>query len=308
MVPADFSNDGSPAPRLRAMSPAKINWFLEVRHRREDGYHELETVMSRVSLCDVLEFSIADSELSLELVDRGDDASRQLPPPGENLVIETLKRFREAAKVDLGMQVKLVKNIPVQAGLGGASSNAATALLAANQLWRCHWSREQLNQVAMTLGSDISFFLYRGNAVCRGRGECVSPIPAVYGHWVLIVKPPVGFSTRELFAELELPSVPLDSNDMVRALANGDPLAIGNQMFNRFERAARRRSRWGEWLTAELNRLGAIASQITGSGSCYYGLFRNRFQGLAAAAAIKARFVEVETHVCRTLPDLGRLE
>ncbi len=288
--------------RLHIESPAKINLFLEVLGKRPDGYHELETIMTRVSLCDSLSFenSSGDINVSTTFVDSND--SRLIADPNENLVYKTLARLRQCAGIQRGMQVKLNKRIPIQAGLGGASSNSAATLLAANELWDLNWPVEQLNSVAMELGSDISFFLFHGMKLCRGRGERIEPITAHFGTAIVIVMPPDGIETRLAFGKLVLPKKCKKPDSILAALDSGDMNSVAVQLHNRFSDAVNELSPWPKIIAAELKQTGALGGQVTGSGSSWFGIYKNFENAIQATQTIQNRQPELRTFCCRTIP------
>jgi 4-diphosphocytidyl-2-C-methyl-D-erythritol kinase len=168
--------------RLRLKAPAKVNLVLEVLGRRPDGFHEIRSVVQQITLFDRLEAQLA-STLSLE------------PPlpsvaSDENLVLRAAKLLQERAKRTDGAQLRLAKGIPVGAGLGGGSSDAAAALRLLSQLWKLEPGHMDLPMLASQLGSDVPLFLTAGASLLSGRGEVVQPVPGLRGGWFVIVAPP----------------------------------------------------------------------------------------------------------------------
>jgi 4-diphosphocytidyl-2-C-methyl-D-erythritol kinase len=287
------------ASSFEVAAPAKLNLFLEVLGRRADGYHEIETLMTPISLYDRLQLTpTADSSITLAChTSRGllGAGIAELPSGPDNLVCKALERLRQRAGIDRGAQVTLEKRIPWEAGLAGGSSNAAAVLLLANEAWRLHWRTERLAQVAAELGSDIPFFLTRGPAVCRGRGERVEPVSGLGRLHVVLVKPPVGLSTAAVYRNC----VPADratgnaakprrAVDLVAALCCGDWRAVAAAMFNRLQIAAEPLCDAIARLRSLYHSLGAVAHQMTGSGTSYFGLFRSALQARHAAARARA--------------------
>src|SRR5690349_7868248 len=227
------------ATHVEVLAPAKINLFLEVLARRPDGYHDLETLLVAVTVYDTLIFAPQEAaEISLdsrwgegysaaELARCGqnDTASEatfaSLPTGPKNLVWRAVDLVRGVAAIKTGATLRLVKRIPAAAGLGGASSDAAAALLAANEAWKLHWPRQRLADLAADLGSDVPFFLTRGAAVCRGRGEQTDPLHPPRLHLV-VARPPVGLSTPQVFGACRPAEQPARASSLARALARGD--------------------------------------------------------------------------------------
>lgn len=182
---------------LKYLAPAKINLVLEVLARRKDGYHEIRSLMQTISLCDVLSFELAE-EISLECTEPSLQTS-------DNLVVKAAELLKEVTDCHKGVKIRLEKRIPTGAGLGGGSSDAATTLLALNQLWELGMATSDLAQLAVRLGSDVPFFTHnKGTALVEGRGEKVTPLPSVTGWFVLLVPPlpKLPQKTKQLFAQL----------------------------------------------------------------------------------------------------------
>jgi 4-diphosphocytidyl-2-C-methyl-D-erythritol kinase len=175
---------------VKKSAPAKINLNLRILGKREDGFHELSTLMVPLSLADELTVERAEGA-GVEL--RCDDPD--LPVDGGNLVVKALKLFARESGTPGGYRARLVKNIPSGAGLGGGSSDAACALELANALWEQPLTREHLHDLAGQLGSDVPFFLAHEPRLCRGRGEILEPYRGTLPKRVLLVTPPFGVST-----------------------------------------------------------------------------------------------------------------
>lgn len=251
--------------------PAKLNLFLEIVAKRADGYHELDTVMQAVDLCDELWIAPAGAdELTLECSDPS------LPTDERNLVIRAALALRERTGCRLGAHLALTKRIPTQAGLGGGSSDAAGALVGLNTAWRLGLGTEELAEVAANLGSDVPFFLYGGTAHCTGRGEVVRPIPcpAVF-HYVLVC-PPVGVATRDAYRSLgALTYRRLSASILVENIRSGSVEGTGRELFNRLEEATFRLLPLLHALKERLGEVGSFAGvAMTGSGSALFGLCR----------------------------------
>ena len=177
-------------------APAKVNLFLEVLRRRPDGYHELATLMTAVSLYDTLLFGDDPSGTVRLRCDRPD-----LSAGPDNLVCRAAELLRRRTGRDLGAVIRLWKRIPMPAGLGGGSSDAAAALAGLNALWRLGLSRAELAGLGAELGSDVPFFFAAPAAWCMGRGEKVEPFALGRPLDFVLVSPPVGLSTAEVFRE-----------------------------------------------------------------------------------------------------------
>ena len=228
---------------LTLASPAKINVFLEVLGRRDDGFHELETVMLQTSLADQMWFRQSPTaDVSLTLAPESDDqAARGFPVDSSNLIIKAARLLQQHAAARQGTTIRVRKRIPAEAGLAGGSSNAATTLLALNQLWQLNLPKEELHGLAAQLGSDVNFFIEQCRAaVCRGRGERVEPVSLGETVHVVAARPTQGNATPTVFRHTHLPETAArrSAETMVSALRHGSPLQIQSQTFNRLTEAA----------------------------------------------------------------------
>jgi 4-diphosphocytidyl-2-C-methyl-D-erythritol kinase len=168
---------------IKATAPAKLNLVLEVLGKRSDGYHEIRSLIHTINLCDVLSFEPYDL-ISLE----SSEPALQIP---DNLIIRAAELLKKTYNFKSGVKISLKKQIPWSAGLGGGSSDAATTLLVLNKLWTLQLETIDLVNLAIKLGSDIPFFLYGNAAIIEGKGEKVTPLPALSPNWFLILMPPL---------------------------------------------------------------------------------------------------------------------
>ena len=279
--------------RVSINAPAKLNLFLELLQRRADGYHALETLMVPVNVYDSLSMTKrTDDQLNLSCDwSTGTDPTFRsaLPPAEQNIVFKVLSLLRDAAnRVDLGADVQLIKRIPAQAGLGGGSSDAAAALLLANEAWELGWSQNQLAELAAQVGSDVPFFLYHSLARCTGRGEIIEPL-----HWrgalsFAIVKPTHGLSTPRVFQNTDIPTTARSSNPLVQALGEMNFRAIADGLFNRLQSAASKLTSWVEEIGTVMDSMSVLGHQMSGSGTSYFAVCRNKRHARHVAAKLRA--------------------
>jgi 4-diphosphocytidyl-2-C-methyl-D-erythritol kinase len=271
---------------VECLAPAKLNLFLEVLGKRPDGYHELETLMVTVDLHDTLSFTDDPSgRISL----RCDDPS--LPTGPENLVVQAAERLKADAGVDRGATISLAKAIPAQAGLGGGSSDAAATLTALDRLWELQTPSDRLEALAGEIGSDVAFFRHAPAAVCRGRGERVEPVELPKPFSFVLVCPPVGSSTAEVYHHLVPPARPRPIGPVLEALSAGDPAALGRTLFNRLQETAERIHPALARARGALEELGPSLLDghlMSGSGSAYFGLCRDPAAADTAARQLAA--------------------
>jgi 4-diphosphocytidyl-2-C-methyl-D-erythritol kinase len=284
--------------RIEIWAPAKLNLFLEVLSRRPDGYHAVETLMMPINLYDTVQLCRSPERtdhLTCRLVDgialegdgpAGPRTRPQLPTALDNLVLRAMQRMQDITGPRPPLGAWLTKRIPLQAGLGGASSDAAAALRAV-ALWGGPES-PPLEALAAELGSDVPFFLHSGPAWCRGRGEMVEPVAGIGRLQAVVVTPPAGLATGRVYQAVQVPQVPRDGQPLVAALRDGNLPAAGKLLFNRLQEAAGRLSPWIERLQRAFGKLDVLGHQMSGSGSSYFGLCRSRRHAQRIAAQLRA--------------------
>ena len=286
-------------------APAKLNIYLDVLGRRADGFHELETLIVPVRWWDSVTLTPKPpaangeaGELSLRVRSylSARDTPQTLPPADhDNLVMRALKLLRERSGCAAGARVELVKRIPMAAGLGGGSSDAAAVLSAANRAWGLGWDRDRLTEVGAEIGSDVPFFLGGGAAICRGRGEGVESLPGILPLDFVIVKPPAGLATAEVYRAYdaigtrEPPARGNRLNELALALRVRRYGELGRLMMNRLEVAAATLSPWVERVRSVFERLGCVGHQLSGSGSSYFGVCRHAQEARRLAAVLRTR-------------------
>ncbi len=263
-------------------APAKLNLFFEVLERRSDGFHEVETLVYPIDLCDTLVVrKRRDDRIGFRLVRAvshlaGKGASLEdVPADSSNLVVRALELMRRSSGVSLGADVLLIKRIPSEAGLGGGSSDAAAALAAGNVAWGLGLGTDQLADLGASLGSDVPLFLRAGASVCRGRGEIVEAAPAGPVLHFALLRPPVGLGTAGVYRACQVASEPRSISPFLEAFASADIGRIGQGLFNRLEPAADRLSPWIARARRAFEELDCTGHCMTGSGSCYFGLCRH---------------------------------
>ena len=262
---------------------AKVNLTLAVGEKRLDGYHEVVSVMQRVSLCDTLTAEQTREGITLTCSDPA------LPSGEENLAHRAASLFFRETGIAGGAALTLEKRIPSQAGLGGGSSDAASALLALRKLYAPALPDTELETMAAALGSDVPFFIRGGTQLATGRGEVLSPLPPLTDGWFVIVKPTESFSTPSMYRRLdELPSA---CTPPLPPLQGGLP-ALAAGLFNRFEAAIPAGS--AVWdIKTRLAAYGALASLLSGSGSAVFGLFDTETAARAAVEALRPAWPEI---------------
>jgi len=268
---------------LTVRAPAKLNLGLEVVGRRDDGYHEVVTILQTVAIFDDLTLA-AQKTLTLTSIDAGLAET-------ENLGLTALARLQAWCGETAGAAVHLSKGIPIAAGLGGASSDAAAALLGARHLWKLSVSDERLAELALTLGSDVPFFLTGGTALATGRGERLVPLPTLVGTWFVVVSPRVAIprKTATLYGALSVSD--FSEGEAVRAqaarLGGGAALEAG-LLGNAFQRALYAMQPELADLPGLLRRYGATTTGLSGAGPSHYAVMSDRGSADRLAGAVAA--------------------
>ncbi|MCP4548857.1 MAG: 4-(cytidine 5'-diphospho)-2-C-methyl-D-erythritol kinase [bacterium] len=267
---------------LKALAPAKINLGLEVVRRRRDGYHDIETLFQTIDIQDKLEFTICPETNDLSLRLKGISS-----PEGDDNIVSRVYNLmcRDYPERKTGLKVVLDKSIPLGAGLGGGSSDAAATILAINRLWRLKLSHERLQTLALEIGSDVPFLLQGGTAIGRGRGEELTKMPYLSQGAFLLVNPGFSISTAWAYEGLKMG---LTGNpyrirvEQVKAYLHRFP-ASGMLIRNRFEDVVYPSYPEYNAIVDRLDEVGAIHVSMSGSGAVVYGTFPDR------RAAEKAR-------------------
>jgi 4-diphosphocytidyl-2-C-methyl-D-erythritol kinase len=279
---------------LRRLSPCKVNLLLNILGKRADGFHELETLFHHVPLHDELEFSTSSTSGVQFTCDQP-----ELPVDASNLVVRAAARFLEAARLEgHGVRIHLSKRIPLAAGLGGGSSNAAHTLLGLNKLLGFPLDSGTLDGLAASLGSDVNFFLQDRPALGTGRGDKVAglePFPALKGCAMLLFHPGFGISTAWAYGELArypaaLNGKPGRAADLAARFQSGDLVAAGTAMYNSLEAPALHKYPILQLYQEFLREHGAWAALMSGSGSTTFGIFHSRAKADAAVGPFQERF------------------
>jgi 4-diphosphocytidyl-2-C-methyl-D-erythritol kinase len=255
--------------RVVLNAAAKVNLVLEVLGKRDDGYHEIATVMHAVDLSDRLTLEASDA---VDL--RTSDAA--VPADTTNLAWRAALALGKAAGVDRGVRITLDKRIPVAAGLGGGSADAAATLTGLNRLWGLDWSVEQLAEIAVELGMDVPFFLRGGAALASGRGERLEQIGGASLALVLI-HPGFPVSTADAYRQVS-PSMYSDgthARQMTAALARHWPAAVAGRLYNALEAPVAAAHPEITRMHAALVAAGALGAMMSGSGGTVFGVARS---------------------------------
>ncbi len=275
------------------LAPAKINLFLRVLKRRSDGYHELETLFERIDLADELKVTPRAEGLMLSCTDPS------LPVNEENLIIQAAQLLQETSKTRQGAVIALTKRIPVAAGLGGGSSDAAATLIALNHCWDVGFSRGRLRELAVKLGADVSFFVTSEGAyaIGRGRGDECEPLAVRTQLSHVLVVPDAGLCAKEVYqglaqTRLGCEDSPLTEaapsiNMLLHALRNGSLSELAKGLWNDLEPEAIRRCPISALIQSRSQEYKCLGTLVSGSGPAVFGLCHDLAHAQDVSAALR---------------------
>jgi 4-diphosphocytidyl-2-C-methyl-D-erythritol kinase len=277
---------------MQILAPAKINLSLKILGRRNDGFHELDMLIAPISLYD--EIRIEKAGLAKGINFRCDDPS--VPQGDDNLAIRAARAFFETTKIDPAVSIELKKKIPHGAGLGGGSSDAASVLLALNELFDVKLSREALAQISEPIGSDVPFFIFQSAALCKGRGEMVTPVKLNRQFSILLLKPAFAISTSWAYSRWQ------HSREILRVRYEAQFFAdqvfvndLERPVFEKFVFLAQMKM----WL---LSQSDVGAALMSGSGSTMFAVMHENADADSVADRAKAALdPELWTCACETI-------
>ena len=278
-------------------APAKINLALDTLHKRKDNYHEVEMIMTTVDLADYITVTPLEKN---EIVIKSNEFT--MPLNEKNLAYQAAQLFKQHFNIDKGVEIYIKKRIPVAAGLAGGSSNAAATLKALKELWKVDCTIDELAELGAQLGSDVPFCVYGGTALATGRGEIIQPIPSPPKCWVILIKPRIGVSTKEIYEALDANQVEhLDIEGMLKCIDNKDYKGICDRLGNSLEEVTLERYPVVAEIKNKLVQFGADAVLMSGSGPTVFALVRKEYKLRRIINSINGCFREHEVHAVRLI-------
>jgi len=274
--------------QLKIPARAKINWALDVLGKMPDGYHSLEMVMQTISLADQVTLTQSPGEDAVS-------SSAPLPGGAGNLALAAWLLLKKRCNLEQGLDIYIEKNIPVAAGLGGGSADAAAVFLGANRLFGLGLDHRQLAELALPLGADIPFCLLGRAALARGKGEILQPFGPVPRQWLVLVNPGIPLSTALVFRNYSLPEnrPKADIETLKEALLRGEAEGIAPLMFNALEETAQALCPQISEIKRDLRSLG-LQPLLSGSGPTVFAPAQSRAAAARAAAVLCGRWPFVE--------------
>ncbi|WP_342513925.1 4-(cytidine 5'-diphospho)-2-C-methyl-D-erythritol kinase [Sporosarcina sp. FSL K6-1522] len=256
---------------LYEKAPAKINLTLDVLHKRPDGFHEVEMIMTTVDLADrVWLRPMNDGKITIKA------SERFVPNDRKNLAYQAAELLQKRYGITEGVEITLEKSIPVAAGLAGGSSDAAATLRGLNRLWNLQIGADELAAFGAKIGSDVSFCVHGGTALATGRGEKIKHLPVPPNCWVILAKPAISVSTGDIYGNLDLSAVTHPNTaEMVKALEAGDYEAMCKSVGNVLEPVTMDLHPQVVVLKEQMQKFGADAVLMSGSGPTVFGLVKH---------------------------------
>jgi 4-diphosphocytidyl-2-C-methyl-D-erythritol kinase len=257
--------------KLLVKAPAKINLALDVLHKRSDGYHEVEMIMTTIDLADRVELSLLEQD-KIHILSH----NRYVPDDQRNLAFQAAQLLKDRFNVKKGVLISIEKTIPVAAGLAGGSSDAAATLRGLNRLWDLGLTIDELAELGSEIGSDVSFCVYGGTALAKGRGEMITELPAPPTCWVILAKPFIGVSTAEVYRRLDVnemahPNIP----GMIEAINEHDYQKVCKNVGNVLEDVTLNLHPEVALIKEQMKRFGADAVLMSGSGPTVFGIVQH---------------------------------
>src|SRR5690625_4666036 len=250
-------------------APAKINLSLDVLGKRDDGYHDVEMIMTTIDLYDRIELdTLKEDKIKVSIW------SRYVPNDERNLAYKAAAALKKKYSIPQGVHIRIEKNIPVSAGLGGGSSDAAAVLRGLNKLWSLNLPLEELATIGATIGSDIPFCVYGKTAIEKGRGEIIERLPSPPTCWVVLAKPDIGVSSRNIFKKYIHKERPHSTQKVINSLERNQFLNLCRTINNVLEEVTFELYPEVEQMKSKMIKYGATGVLMSGSGPTIYGLVK----------------------------------
>ncbi len=289
---------------MKIEAPAKINLVLEVLGRRTDGYHQIKTIFQAINLCDELTLCERREGIRIECEDPG------VPRGEENLAYQAALLLLRETGINKGIEIGIRKNIPVGAGLGGGSSDAASVLAGLNKLWSLGLSREKLLDLGRRVGADVPFFILGGTARGEERGDVLTPLPS-FPFWIVLAVSSISVSTRSVYRSFpdgdgncsrQLTREGFYTKMMEEAIREKSLEKVGASLYNSLEETVKKEHPFVEELKSKFEAAGAIGAMMSGSGATVFGIAADRESAYSIAQKMRkeGRRAEVSEAISST--------
>ncbi len=282
---------------IKILCPAKINWFLNVENSAHNGYHQLQTFMQKISLYDAIHIKFIDENI----LDFHDSNNKCFCRPEKNIIVRAALKLKKIFNIYSGISITLEKYIPVCAGLGGGSSNAASVLKVLVKMWEIKLSDDELSEIALSLGADVPFFLKTTAGFCKGIGEIITPVPS--GNYNIVLwNPQKSLSTEAVYKQFDRNErEQKNADEFLAAYTLGNPLEFKDQIWNNLAFAAEELLPELIVMRQECLRNGAVASWVSGSGPTVISLCETKVKAEKLSLELKKKNPMDFIYVCETI-------
>ena len=274
---------------IKKKAYAKINLALDVREKRDDGYHLLRMIMQNIDLYDEIIVEKNNKDIIIEC------NKNYVPTDSRNLAYKAAIAFKERYNIAEGVKIKIFKNIPVSAGLAGGSTDAATVLKIMNKLFEVNASDEELMELGLKLGADVPYCIKGGTALCEGIGEIITPLNPFKNKIIVLVKPSFGVSTKEVYKNFNMEKVKKhpETEELIKAMDEDNLRYVAYNMKNLLENVTLKKHKVLIDLKEEMNKYGAINSMMSGSGPTVFAFFDDMLKAQKCFEKMKEKYNEV---------------
>lgn len=274
---------------IKMKAYAKVNLSLDITGKRSNGYHEVEMIMQQITLYD---------EVTISKKEKGITISTDcvfVPSNHKNIAYKIAEDVMNRYKITSGIHIDIKKIIPVAAGLAGGSADAAAVIEGLNDLFELQMTKEEMQAIAVKHGADIPFCIEGGAAVARGIGEDLEVIPSLKKTWLVLCKPSIGVSTKEVYGQLQLDAIKRhpDTPALIEAMTRNDYRFIAKEMYNVLEEVTSRNYPVIHTIEKKMREYGAMGTMMSGSGPTVFGIFKNYKSALNAKKNLKRRNKQV---------------
>ena len=273
----------------------KINISLDVVGKREDGYHLLKMIMQNVDLYDSMSFQSCNKGINISC------NKPYIPTDEKNLVYKAAKLFMDTYDIDEGINIYLKKNIPVAAGMGGGSADAAVVFKTLREIFNINVSDSELMNLGVKIGADVPYCIVGGNALCEGIGEIITPLKPFKDHILVLVKPNFGVSTKEVFKNLDISKIfkHPDTDALIKAMEHEDLDDVCSNMKNLLENVTLRKYPVLKRIKEDMLKMGAMGAMMSGSGPTIFAFFDDMLKAQKCYDKFKTLYKEI--YITRTI-------
>lgn len=280
---------------MREKAYAKVNITLDVVGKREDGYHLLKMIMQNIDIYDVI--TIEKIESGIEITCN----KPYVPTDERNLAYKAAKLFKDTFNITSGVSINIKKNIPVAAGLAGGSTDCAAVLKIMNKLFQVNADNEKLMELGVKLGADVPYCIDGGTALCEGIGEILTPLKPFKNHIIVLVKPPFGVSTKEVYKNFDLGRVKNhpETDKVITYMNENNLYEVAKNMKNLLENVTLKKHKVISSIKSEMESLGAIKAMMSGSGPTVFAFFDDMMKAQRCYDEMKKKYND--TFITRTV-------